>query len=120
MPRDPAKLEVFHLGHQLVLDLYPLTRVLPASERFGLQAQIRRAACSVPTNIVEGCARTSAREYARFLGMALGSAAEVGYLLRLAGDLGLLSGPELLRCKKSSEHVARALQKLQQAASGFE
>ncbi len=65
MPRDPKKLAVFHRAHELALTVYRLTRAFPVSERFGLQAQLRRGVVSIPANIVEGCARTSAKDYRR-------------------------------------------------------
>jgi four helix bundle protein len=120
MPRDPKKLQVYHLAHQLALAIYGIARRLPPEERFGLVQQLKRAAVSVPTNIVEGSVQRSAAGYARYLEVALGSAVEVRYLLDLVSDLGLLHEAELAECRISSEHVARALQNLLRATSAFE
>jgi four helix bundle protein len=90
MSRDHTKLRFFAIADQLVLDVYQLTQLLPDAERYGLQSQIRRAAVSAVTNVVEGCARRSDRSYLHFLEIALGSATEARYLLTLTARLRML------------------------------
>ena len=68
-------------------EVYRVTRSFPGHEQFSLTSQVRRAAISIPSNIAEGAARESAREFVRFLGIARGSLAEVETQLLLAADL---------------------------------
>jgi four helix bundle protein len=119
MPRDPYKLGVFNRAHDLALDIYRLTRLLPEDERYGLSAELRRAGLSVPTNLVEGSARVTGREYQRFVGIALGSATEVRYLLGVAVDLGDLKPDDVASCRECSDHVVRELQNPLKAVSRF-
>ena len=91
MSTDHRKLSAFALADDFAVRVYVATREFPTEERYGLRSQIRRAAVSTPTNIVEGCARESHRERDRFLEIAFGSVREVIYLIDLASRLEMLN-----------------------------
>src|SRR5688500_3435281 len=109
MSRDHRKLEAFQLADRLVLDVYQTTRALPDSERYGLQSQLRRAAVSTATNIVEGCARRTEGEYCRFLSIAHGSAREASYELTLCTRLGYLPESSTTPMINDYDHAAAML-----------
>jgi four helix bundle protein len=75
--RDHTKLRAYQLADELAVQVYRITASFPKSEIYGLTSQMRRAAVSVPSNIVEGCARESQVEYVRFLEIAFGSLREL-------------------------------------------
>lgn len=85
------RFNAWKMAHTLALEVYKITDRWPTRERYGLTAQIRRAALSAPTNIAEGSAKRGPRELRRYLDIALGSLSEVSYLLRFSRDRGLLS-----------------------------
>ena len=109
MPRDPRKLRVFTLADSLVPDVYRITADFPDDERFGIVRQIRRAAISVPTNIVEGCARRTTTDYLGFLNIATGSAYELNYLLGLSVRLNMVSHKLAAGLLDRCGHVAASL-----------
>jgi len=92
--RDHTKLRAFELADEVAVLTYPVTAGFPREELYGLTAQIRRAAVSVPSNIVEGCARDSQADYLRFLNIAFGSLRELHYQLSLSKRLGFLHNQE--------------------------
>lgn len=85
------KLVVWQLADDLALQTYKVTADFPASERYGMTSQMRRAALSVPTNIVEGYSRRGDKELAHFLNIAYGSLSELKYLVHFASRLEYLS-----------------------------
>jgi four helix bundle protein len=90
VPKAHEQLVVWQVSRSLVKDVYSLTSSFPKSEMYGLTSQMRRSAISVPTNIAEGSARRSAREFRNFLMISRGSLVELDTLLKLACDLELV------------------------------
>jgi len=85
--RDFRKIKVWQLADGLAVAVYEVSKSFPREEIYGLTSQIRRAASSVPANIVEGASRESTKDYAHFLAIASGSLAETQYFLHLAKRL---------------------------------
>ena len=92
--KNHKDLDVWNLSMATVVDIYAMTQDFPKEEQYGLTAQIRRAAVSIPSNIAEGSARNSVKEFVQFLYVALGSAAEVETQLMIGGRLGFSSDIE--------------------------
>lgn len=88
MRRKHHDLQVWQLAIQLVKDVYILTSDFPSSETYGLSNQMRRSAISVPSNIAEGAARNSHKEFLHFLGIARGSLSELETQVVIAREIG--------------------------------
>lgn len=78
-------------AHNLTLKVYEYSKAFPKDETFGVTSQLRRACVSIACNISEGCGRYTAKDFANFLQIALGSANETDYLIILAKDLNYSS-----------------------------
>ena len=98
--RDHNKLLAFQLADEVAVLIYQLTKKFPNDELFGITSQMRRAAVSVPSNIVEGCARESQNEYFRFLEIAFGSLRELHYQFDLSKKLGYLNELDSDNCRE--------------------
>ena len=108
-------LEVWKLADSLALEIYKTTSDFPQAELYGLTSQIRRAALSIPTNIVEGYSRGGDKELKYFLNVSLGSLAEVKYLIRFAHRLELLGTEEFEKLRKGYEELGGKLWKFYEA-----
>jgi len=98
-------LDVYKISMDWVVELYKITAKFPATEKFGLSSQVRRAGVSICSNIAEGAARNHPREYLQFLYVALGSVSEIETQLEIARRLGYIS---------SIDHEKKMLDRLRQ------
>src|SRR6185503_19263121 len=89
-PTNHRELVVWQEAIKLAVMVYKETARFPREELYGLTAQVRKSAASVPANIAEGAARNSTRELVQFLGYASGSRAETDSHLEVASRLGFL------------------------------
>jgi four helix bundle protein len=114
--RDPMRFKVLAQAEELIVATYAATAAFPPGERFGLTAQMRRAAVSVGSNIVEGCHREGTRALIAFLHYALGSAAEVQFQVRMARRLGMADSAQLesvhARATECKKMLARLIVRL--------
>jgi four helix bundle protein len=90
MEKPHKKLDAWKLSMDLVIDVYKTTNKFPTEERYGLSDQIRRATVSIPSNIAEGAARQTKKEFANYIHMARGSLSELDTQMELAKRLGYL------------------------------
>jgi four helix bundle protein len=103
------KLDVWVKSKDLVKDVYTLLNQLPATERYALCDQLRRAIVSVPSNIAEGSGRPSTKERVRFTEIAYGSLMESFCQLRLAADLGYIPAESVETIRPKFEEIAKML-----------
>ena len=114
MARPHENLEAWRLSISLVTTIYAATRSFPKEELFGLTEQMRRAAVSVPSNIAEGAARSSRKEFGQFLSVAKGSLSELETQLLISSELGFLARNH--NAFQLADHVARLLTGLHRKA----
>ena len=107
--RDHTKLRAFELADEVAVLIYRATRAFPKEEVYGLASQMRRAAVSIPSNIVEGSARRSTAEYVSFLNISSGSAAEARYLIDLAARLALVTPGDAISLEAGYRELSAGL-----------
>jgi four helix bundle protein len=111
--QDYRDLKVWQVAMQLAAVVYTLTHSFPKSEVFGLSSQMQRAAVSVPSNIAEGHARDSTKEFLRFISIAMGSLAEIETQLILAHKLNYIEESKLAELLEKTGEIGRMLRGLQ-------
>ena len=110
-------LDVFKKGHNLTLNIYKISKKFPAEEKFSLTPQMRRAAASICTNLMEGSHRLGKKEFRQFVGIAKGSAGELKYHLLLAKDLGYLPEDQFTTLRSEAEEISKMLNGLASSLS---
>ncbi len=110
--KNHKDLEVWKEAVGLSVACYELTKGFPREEQFGLASQMRRAAVSIASNIAEGAARASSKEFVQFLYISLGSASELDTQIEIAKRIGLGTLPELDKLQSQVNMISRMLQGL--------
>lgn len=112
------KLRVADDAHQLAIEVYRVTENFPKPETYGLRAQMRAAAVSVPSNLAEGVGRNMDGELCRFAAVALGSAGELRCQMLIARDLGYLEATTADALDERIDKVSAMLAKLTRRVKG--
>jgi len=102
-------LDVWQLAMDIVIEIYRVTRAFPPEEKFGLIAQLRRAAVAIPSNIADGHSRLGAGEFRRFVSIARGSAAEVETQLAVAVALEFIRADEITSLSLQLDRLSKML-----------
>jgi four helix bundle protein len=107
--RPHENLDVWKKGVDFVVEMYRVTESFPKYERFGLISQLRRAAVSIPSNIAEGAARRSEKEFLYFLSNAQGSASEVSTEMLIAMRLGFMNEQDYLDLQTKLDEIGKMI-----------
>jgi four helix bundle protein len=110
--RNYESLEVFQRSDRIAINIYQVTKQFPKEELFGITSQLRRAALSIPNNIVEGYVRNTTKEFMQFLNISKGSAAETKYLVNFSAKLGYITSQVAASMADELDIIIRMLTKL--------
>jgi len=105
-------LNVWNEAIELVTDIYKMTRSFPKDEQYGLISQIRRAAVSIPSNIAEGSARSSRKEFIQFLNISMGSAVELETQVIISKNLGYITEELFQKISDKVNKISKMVQGL--------
>jgi four helix bundle protein len=114
---DYRELDAWQSGQDLAVAIYQLTQTFPTAEKFGITAQMRRAAVSVMSNIAEGAGRGTDRQLIPFLRVARGSLHELESQCQLAQRLGFCSADAASEALRISDRTGRQLYRLLRSLS---
>ena len=106
------ELDVYKYAHELTLEIYRITSKFPREEMFGLSSQMKRAAVSINSNLMEGGARKHSGDYARFILYSRGSVAELTYQVNLAKDLTFITNLEYNHLYEQLQRIGKMLSSL--------
>ena len=109
MDKPHKKLDAWKLSIELVVEIYRLTEKFPGHEKYGLIDQIRRATISIPSNIAEGAARQTKKEFSNYLHIAQGSLSELDTQLELASRLDYVDDVTLKRLDERMERIDKMI-----------
>ena len=110
--RNFKDLNIWKLGMEIVEDIYKLTKEFPKEELYGLSAQMRRCAVSIPSNVAEGFTRKHNKEYKQFLYISLGSCAELETQIEITTKLSFLSDKQKEELLEKINHTTRMIMNL--------
>jgi four helix bundle protein len=106
---------VWQLAMRLTESVYRITGTFPNKETYALANQLQRAAVSIPSNIAEGHARSSTKDYLRFISIAMGSLAELETQMELSARLEYIDQPKLGELLATADELGRMLQGLRKS-----
>jgi four helix bundle protein len=118
--RDYNKYDVWNSAVEFSTEIYLITKSFPDIEKFGITNQLRRASVSIPSNIAEGCGRSSEKDFARFLEFSLGSTFEVKTQLVISKNLKYLSEVDYDHLIEKSNVIAKQLSGLIKSIKNIE
>jgi four helix bundle protein len=113
--KSHRELKVWQKGLELVVVIYQITKNFPSSEIYGLTNQLRRASVSVPSNIAEGHARNSTKEFLHFLSIAVASLSEIDTQLEIAKQLKFIDSQVIDETSLKVEELARMIHGLRRS-----
>jgi four helix bundle protein len=103
------KLDIWVKSMNLVTEIYRITNSFPNHERFGLTSQMQRSAVSIPSNIAEGSAKSSNKDFSRFLEMSIGSSFELETQIILATNLGYLDSENSITIQNKISEIQKMI-----------
>ena len=109
MEKPHKKLDVWKLAIELVLDVYGVIKTFPMEEKYNLTDQLRRSVVSIPSNIAEGAARNTKKEFANFLYIAQGSLSELDTQLEIGFKLGYIRSNDFENLELKMDRIGKMI-----------